>query len=93
MEEMICDTDAAFLSTFSQLKIDQRVFLNPSKRKIDVNIISSSYHQEITPSDAAGYDRLVIQDVLKEIAQTQQVNIEAKHRFKGETDVCRSRHL
>lgn len=33
-----------------KLKIDQRVFLNPSKRKIDVNIVSSSYHQEITPS-------------------------------------------
>ncbi|PWN18692.1 putative RFC5-DNA replication factor C, 40 kd subunit [Microstroma glucosiphilum] len=65
-----------------KLKIDQRVFLNPSKRKIDVNIISSTYHQEITPSDAAGYDRLVIQDVLKEIAQTQQVDVSAKHRFK-----------
>ncbi|CAO1639414.1 unnamed protein product [Sympodiomycopsis kandeliae] len=65
-----------------KLKIDQRVFLNPSKRKIDVNIVSSSYHQEITPSDAGGYDRLVIQDVLKEIAQTQQVDLNAKHRFK-----------
>ncbi|CAO1638254.1 unnamed protein product [Parajaminaea phylloscopi] len=65
-----------------KLKIDQRIFLNPSKRKIDVNIVSSAYHQELTPSDAGGWDRLVIQDVLKEIAQTQQVDLNAKHRFK-----------
>lgn len=29
------------------------------------------------------YDRVVIQDILKEIAQTQQVDLNAKQRFKG----------
>ena len=62
--------------------MDQRVFLNPSKRKIEVNLISSNYHTEITPSDAGSYDRLVIQDILKEIAQTQQVDQNAARRFK-----------
>ena len=62
--------------------MDQRVFLNPSKRKIEVNLISSNYHMEITPSDAGSYDRLVIQDILKEIAQTQQVDQNAARRFK-----------
>lgn len=62
--------------------MDQRVFLNPSKRKIEVNLISSNYHIEITPSDAGNYDRLIIQDILKEIAQTQQVDQNAAHRFK-----------
>lgn len=33
-------------------------------------------------SDAGNYDRLVIQDILKEIAQTQNVDLNAKHRFK-----------
>lgn len=37
------------LGTQPQLKIDQRVFLNPSKRKIDVNVVSSNYHIELTP--------------------------------------------
>lgn len=32
-----------------QLKIDQRVFLTPSKRKVEVNIVQSNYHLEITP--------------------------------------------
>ncbi|SNX82284.1 probable RFC5 - DNA replication factor C, 40 KD subunit [Melanopsichium pennsylvanicum] len=65
-----------------KLKIDQRVFVTPSNRKIDVNIVSSNYHIELTPSDAGNYDRLVIQDILKEIAQTQNVDLNARHRFK-----------
>ncbi|KAK7463409.1 Replication factor C (RF-C) subunit [Stygiomarasmius scandens] len=65
-----------------KLKIDQRVFLSPSKRKIEVNIVQSNYHIEITPSEAGNYDRLVIQELLKEIAQTQQVDLNAKQRFK-----------
>lgn len=34
-------------------------------------------------SDVGIYDRVVIQEILKEIAQTQQVDISAKQRFKG----------
>ncbi|KAK0523000.1 Replication factor C (RF-C) subunit [Tilletia horrida] len=67
----------------TKLKVDQRVFLTPSRRKVDVNIVSSNYHMELTPSDAGNYDRLVIQDILKEIAQTQNVDMAARHRFKA----------
>ena len=40
----------------------------------------------LTPSplsDVGIYDRVVIQEILKEIAQTQQIDLNAKHRFKG----------
>ena len=37
-----------------------------------------------TASDVGMYDLVVIQDILKEIAQTQQVDLNAKQRFKGE---------
>lgn len=40
------------------------------------------YHLEITPSDVGNYDRVVIQELLKEVAQTQQVDLGAKQRFK-----------
>ncbi len=33
--------------------------------------------------DVGIYDRVVIQDILKEIAQTQQVDLNAKQKFKG----------
>lgn len=39
------------------------------------------------PRDVGMYDRVVIQDILKEIAQTQQVDLNAKQRFKGELSV------
>ncbi|KAI5454556.1 Replication factor C (RF-C) subunit [Naganishia albida] len=65
-----------------KLKIDQRVFVTPSKRKLDVNVVQSNYHIELTPSDVGQYDRVVIQDILKEIAQTQQIDTNAKQKFK-----------
>lgn len=33
-----------------QLRIDQRVFVTPSNRKLDVNVVQSNYHIELTPS-------------------------------------------
>ena len=38
---------------------------------------------QLTGRDVGMYDRVVIQDILKEIAQTQQVDLNAKQRFKG----------
>ncbi|GAA5882081.1 hypothetical protein JCM3774_001502 [Rhodotorula dairenensis] len=65
-----------------KLRIEQRTFLTPSRRKLDVNIVQSNYHIEITPSDLGNYDRAVVQEVLKDIAQTQQVDLNARKRFK-----------
>ena len=33
-------------------------------------------------SEVGNYDRVVIQEILKEIAQTQQVDLSAKQKFK-----------
>lgn len=65
-----------------KIKIDSRVFQTTSNRKLEFNIVSSVYHLEITPSDVGNYDRVVVQDLLKEVAQTQQVDLSAKQRFK-----------
>ena len=65
-----------------KIKIDARIFATSSSRKLEFNIVSSVYHLEITPSDVGNYDRVVIQELLKEVAQTQQVDINAKQRFK-----------
>ncbi|CCM04266.1 uncharacterized protein FIBRA_06435 [Fibroporia radiculosa] len=65
-----------------KLKIDQRVFMTPTRRKLDVNIVQSNFHIEITPSEVGNYDRVVIQELLKEIAQTQQIDVSARHPFK-----------
>ncbi|KAJ5974520.1 Replication factor C subunit 5 [Penicillium waksmanii] len=65
-----------------KIKIDARVFQTTSNRKLEFNIVSSVYHMEITPADVGNYDRVVIQELLKEVAQTQQVDLSAKQRFK-----------
>lgn len=65
-----------------KIKIDARVFQTSSNRKLEFNIVASVYHLEITPSDVGNFDRVVIQDLLKEVAQTQQVDLSAKQRFK-----------
>ncbi|KAF9900518.1 Replication factor C (RF-C) subunit, partial [Lobosporangium transversale] len=65
-----------------KIKIDQRIFETPSKRKMELNIVSSNYHLEVNPSDVGNYDRVVIQELLKEVAQTQQVDAAAQKRFK-----------
>jgi replication factor C subunit 3/5 len=65
-----------------KIKIDSRVFQTTSNRKLEFNIVSSNYHLEITPSDVGNYDRVVVQDLLKEVAQTQQVDVAAKQKFK-----------
>ncbi|RDH31720.1 cytochrome c oxidase assembly protein CtaG/Cox11-domain-containing protein [Aspergillus welwitschiae] len=69
-------------SGVEKIKIDARVFQTTSNRKLEFNIVSSVYHLEITPSDVGNYDRVVVQELLKEIAQTQQVDLSAKQRFK-----------
>jgi replication factor C subunit 3/5 len=65
-----------------KIKIDARVFQTSSNRKLEFNIVASVYHLEITPSDVGNYDRVVVQDLLKEVAQTQQVDTAAKQKFK-----------
>ncbi|BGP14970.1 hypothetical protein JCM10213_007227 [Rhodosporidiobolus nylandii] len=65
-----------------KLRIEQRTFVTPTRRKLEVNIVQSNYHIEITPTDVGNYDRSVVQEVLKDIAQTQQVDLNAKKRFK-----------
>ena len=65
-----------------KIKIDARIFQTTSNRKIEFNVVASIYHLEITPSDVGSYDRVVVQDLLKEVAQTQQVDQNARQRFK-----------
>lgn len=71
-----------------KLKIDLKTFTTSSNRKLEFNVLSSPYHLEITPSDMGNNDRVVIQDLLKDVASTEQVDfsnqakLSTKHRFK-----------
>jgi replication factor C subunit 3/5 len=64
------------------LKIDTKTFTTPSNKKIEIQIVSSNFHIEVTPSDLGIYDRIVMQDLIKELAQTRQIDANAQHKFK-----------
>ncbi|CAJ0757507.1 13099_t:CDS:10 [Entrophospora sp. SA101] len=66
-----------------RIKSDQQTVIPPSNKKFEVNIIASNYHIEISPSDVGIHDRIVIQQLIKDIAQTQQIDASARHKFKA----------
>lgn len=45
-------------------------FTTPSNRKIEITTVGSNFHIEINPSDAGIYDRVVVTDFIKRVAQT-----------------------
>jgi hypothetical protein len=49
-----------------------------------------SSEANLVRSDVGQYDRVVIQDILKEIAQTQQIDTNAKQKFKGKSSTSQS---
>jgi replication factor C subunit 3/5 len=59
-----------------QIKIKSKV--------IDISCISSNYHIEINPSDVGLSDRFIISEVIKEIAQTQNVSTVAQSNNNNE---------
>ena len=56
-----------------RLRLDKRTFTTPTKRTVEINMISSNYHIEMAPGDAGLNDRYVIQDVIKEMASNKNI--------------------
>jgi len=65
-----------------RLRLEHQSFYTPSKKKIDINTIASNYHIEVNPSDAGIYDRVVIQELIKTVASTEQLDSSAQREFK-----------
>ena len=56
-------------SNLRQFKISET-----SYTKVEINTLISNFHIDINPSDAGNYDRVVIQNLLKEIGQSMSAN-------------------
>uniref|UniRef100_T1J635 Replication factor C subunit 3 n=1 Tax=Strigamia maritima TaxID=126957 RepID=T1J635_STRMM len=65
-----------------KLRIEQMTFTTPSKKKLEINTIASNYHFEVNPCDVGIYDRVVIQELLKNVAQTHQLETSTQKEFK-----------
>lgn len=56
-----------------RLRLDKRTFTTPTRRTVEINMISSNYHVEMAPGDAGLNDRYVVQDVIKEMAANRNI--------------------
>lgn len=57
-----------FGSTSRKLKIETKIFEAPSGKKIIQTFLSSNLHLEVNPSENGYYDRVVIQELIKNMA-------------------------
>uniref|UniRef100_A0A3Q1HKE5 Replication factor C subunit 3 n=1 Tax=Anabas testudineus TaxID=64144 RepID=A0A3Q1HKE5_ANATE len=65
-----------------KLRIEHQTIVAPSKKKIEINTIASNYHLEVNPSDAGNHDCVVIQELIKTVAQSQQIQTSTQRDFK-----------
>jgi replication factor C subunit 3/5 len=64
---------ALFGNGAERLKLDKRSFKTPAGKVIEINMITSNYHIEISPGDAGLNDRFVVQEIIKDIASSTNV--------------------
>ncbi|XP_049277361.1 replication factor C subunit 3 [Anopheles funestus] len=79
---IICLLRELYGSGVERLRNEVMNFTTPSNKKIEIMTVSSNYHIEVNPSDVGIYDRVVITDMIKQIAQTQQIDPSGQREFK-----------
>ncbi|XP_062869982.1 replication factor C subunit 3 [Trichomycterus rosablanca] len=79
---IMCLLRELYGSGVEKLRIEHQSITAPSKKKIEINTIASNYHLEVNPSDAGTSDRVVIQELIKTMAQSQQIQSSTQREFK-----------
>lgn len=72
-----------------KLKLDKRTFTTPTKRTVDINMVSSNFHVELSPGDAGLNDRYVVQQVIREMASHKVIGTAADYKVVVLTEVDR----
>ncbi|KAL7074525.1 hypothetical protein ACQ4LE_006663 [Meloidogyne hapla] len=62
--------------------VETHHFSIPSGKKLQIFVVNSNFHIELTPSDVGVYDRVIVQEVIKEMAQVQQLNRASQKEYK-----------
>jgi len=79
---VMCLLNHLYGAGVDRLRLEHQSFFTPSKKKIDINTIASNYHIEVNPSDVGIYDRIVIQELIKTVASTEQLDTGCQREFK-----------
>ncbi|MCP9258523.1 Replication factor C subunit 3 [Dirofilaria immitis] len=54
----------------------------PSGKKLEIQTFSSNYHVQLSPGEVGIYDRVVIQEIIKQMAQMHQIDTATQRNFK-----------
>lgn len=66
--------ESIFGPKIHNIKINVKTFNSTSSKKIEFNLLSSPFHFEITPSDLGLNDKIVIQELIKEVAMMESID-------------------
>lgn len=69
-----------FGSASSKTRIEEKECETPSGKKIIQQFVSSNFHLEVNPSENGFYDRIVVQELIKEVATSRSLT--KKFNFK-----------
>lgn len=56
-----------------RMRVERKSFKATSAKTVEITALGSNYHLEMNPSDVGMYDRVVVQEIIKEIAASQSV--------------------
>lgn len=79
---ILCLLRELYGSGVEHIKNETFHFTTASNRKMEILTVGSNYHLEINPSDAGIYDRIVVVELIKQIAQTRNLNQSGQREFK-----------
>jgi replication factor C subunit 3/5 len=73
----------------AKLRLDKRTFTTPTNRTVEINMVASNFHVELSPGDAGLDDRHVIQLVIREMASHKVIGTSAPYKVVVLTEVDR----
>ncbi|CAH0399758.1 unnamed protein product [Chilo suppressalis] len=79
---IMCLLRELYGSGVERLRQETMNFTTPSNKKIEIMTVSSNYHIEVNPTDVGIHDRVVIMDLVKNVAQTHQIDSSGQREFK-----------
>ncbi|GBP57955.1 Replication factor C subunit 3 [Eumeta japonica] len=79
---VMCLLRELYGSGVERLRQESMTFTTPSNKKIEIMTVSSNYHIEVNPTDVGVHDRVVIMDLVKNVAQTHQIDASGQREFK-----------
>lgn len=66
-----CLLKQIFGGSVEKMKVERKSFRATTAKTVEITILASNYHLEMNPSDVGNYDRVVVQEIIKELAASQ----------------------